>query len=708
MMFGFFMILLDATIVAVANPSIMAALQVGYDMVIWVTSAYLLAYAVPLLMAGRLGDRFGTKNLYLIGLAVFTAASLWAGLSGTIGTLIAARVVQGIGAGLLTPQTLSTITQTFPPERRGAALSVWGATAGVATLVGPLAGGVLVDRLGWEWIFFVNVPVGVVGFVLAVWLVPALPTRPHRFDLLGVTLSGAGVFLLVFALQEGQSAGWAPWIWALMVAGVGCLTMFVYWQSMNTREPLIPLVIFRDRNFSLANLAVAVIGFTVTAMVLPVMFYVQGVCGLSPTRSALLTAPMAISSGLLAPLVGKLVDRSHPRPVVGFGFSVLAITLTWLSIEMTPATAVRWLVLPFIAMGIGTAFIWSPLVATATRNLPRHLAGAGSGVYNTTTQLGAVLGSASMAAFMTGRISAEMPSMPARAQRPEGTGLQLPEFLRQPFAAAMSQSILLPAFVALFGIAAALFMVGFTAPAATRRFGGFDDRTERIPVTSDDCGGCGDDYDDDEDDDEYVEIPLLRDPETAALPHHHGGAAPDQYDTEPIAARGERSRHAATEAWHSLPSPPGQHAAPYSISFAHNNFDVDIDLPRRVVDFSSSVLSTAPGDAGEMGSANDSGSDDTSDPRVERYRGSAGGWPRRELPNDPPGSLAARERSDFGGVGTPLHEGSPADGPWYERFGNGGSGRHHFTNNASPRNSHYRADLDESAAYGRHSFPKPC
>ncbi len=163
MLVGFFMILVDATIVAVANPSIMDKLGASYDAVIWVTSAYLLAYAVPLLVAGRLGDRFGPKNLYLLGLTVFTAASLWCGLAGSIEMLIAARVVQGIGAALLTPQTLSTITRIFPADRRGVAMSVWGATAGVATLVGPLAGGVLVDRLGWQWIFFVNVPIGIIG-----------------------------------------------------------------------------------------------------------------------------------------------------------------------------------------------------------------------------------------------------------------------------------------------------------------------------------------------------------------------------------------------------------------------------------------------------------------------------------------------------------------------------------------------------------------
>ncbi|MBS9535136.1 MFS transporter [Mycobacterium sp. M1] len=464
MMVGFFMILVDSTIVAVANPSIMVALDIGYDAVIWVTSAYLLAYAVPLLVAGRLGDRFGPKTLYLIGLVVFTGASLWCGLSGSVGMLIIARAVQGVGAALLTPQTLTMITRIFPVERRGMAMSVWGATAGVATLIGPLAGGVLVDGLGWEWIFFVNVPIGVIGLILAAVLVPSLPAHRHRFDVLGVALSGAGMFLVVFALQEGQSKGWPPWIWGMVAGGVVLLAVFVNWQAINTREPLVPLHIFRDLDFSLANLAVAVIGFASTAMVLPVMFYAQAVCGLSPTRSAVLTAPMAIATGVLAPVVGKVVDRAHPRSVVGFGFSVLAIALTWLSIEMTPTTPIWRLALVFAAIGVGMAFIWSPLAATATRNLDPHLAGAGSGVYNATRQVGAVLGSAGMAAFMTARIADDMPRMPGGP--PVGAVLRLPEQLHEPFAAAMSESTLLPAFITLFGVLAAIFLVGFVISPA--------------------------------------------------------------------------------------------------------------------------------------------------------------------------------------------------------------------------------------------------
>jgi EmrB/QacA subfamily drug resistance transporter len=546
MLVGFFMILVDATIVAVANPSIMDKLGASYDSVIWVTSAYLLAYAVPLLVAGRLGDRFGPKNLYLLGLTVFTAASLWCGLAGSIEMLIAARVVQGIGAALLTPQTLSTITRIFPAERRGVAMSVWGATAGVATLVGPLAGGVLVDRLGWQWIFFVNVPIGVIGLALAVWLIPVLPTQKHRFDLLGVLLSGIGMFMIVFALQEGQSHHWAPWIWGTLAGGVGFVAAFLVWQAVNRNEPLIPLVIFRDRDFSLSNLGVATIGFVMTATFLPLMFYAQAVCGLSPTRSALLTAPMAIVTGVLAPFVGKIVDRSHPRPVIGFGFAVLAIAMTWLSIEMTPTTPIWRLVLPLTAMGIGSAFIWAPLAATATRNLPPQLAGAGSGVYNTTRQVGSVLGSAGMAAFMTSRISAEMPPMLTEVPG-EGSVVRLPAFLHEPFAAAMSQSMLLPAFFALFGVVAAMFLLGF---GNAELLVDDDDLDE-----ADRNAGYAVEYGGDEtfvDDDEYLEYTVSWDEPEPATQAQSVVQADDSV-TEPMRSRADHVLHAPAEPWHSAP-----------------------------------------------------------------------------------------------------------------------------------------------------------
>jgi EmrB/QacA subfamily drug resistance transporter len=570
MLVGFFMILLDATIVAVANPSIMDKLGAGYDAVIWVTSAYLLAYAVPLLVAGRLGDRFGPKNLYLLGLTVFTAASLWCGLAASIEMLITARVVQGIGAALLTPQTLATITRIFPADRRGVAMSVWGATAGVATLVGPLAGGVLVGHLGWQWIFFVNVPIGVIGLALAVWLIPVLPTQKHRFDLLGVLLSGLGMFMIVFALQEGSSHHWAPWIWGTLAGGIGFIATFLVWQSVNRNEPLIPLIMFRDRDFSLSNFGVATIGFVVTATFLPLMFYAQAVCGLSPTRSALLTAPMAITTGVLAPFVGKIVDRSHPRPVIGFGFSVLAIAMTWLSIEMTPTTPIWRLVLPLTAMGIGSAFIWAPLAATATRNLPPQLAGAGSGVYNATRQVGSVLGSAGMAAFMTSRISAEIPT-PTQPAQGEGSVTRLPAFLHEPFAAAMSQSLLLPAFFALFGVVAAMFLLGFGLGSGNAELVvddlDLDGDLDLELTAADRNAGYAVEYGGDEtfvDDDEYLEYtvswdepePVLQaqpvvQPEFVVRPEPVMPA--DDSVTEPMQSRADHLLHAPADAWHGDP-----------------------------------------------------------------------------------------------------------------------------------------------------------
>ncbi len=450
---GFFMILVDSTIVFVATPAIMTALHAGVNDVVWVTSAYLLAYAVPLLITGRLGDRFGPKNLYLLGLTVFTLSSLWCGLTHGIGELVVARVFQGLGASMMTPQTMAVITRIFPATSRGKAMGLWGAVAGVATLVGPILGGVLVDALGWEWIFFINVPVGVVGFVLAWRQVPRLETHSHSFDWLGVGLSGVGMFCLVFGIQEGQSYDWNALVWTLIVAGVAVLALFVLLQARNTREPLVPLSLFRDRNFSLANVAITTVGFAITAMSLPIMLYAQDVRGLSPTKSALLLVPMALLSGLLAPSVGKLADRVHPRYIAGTGLLCFPVSLVWLSLVMTPDTPIWQLLLPIALLGVANGFMWSPLSTTATRNLPMRYAGAGAGIYNTTRQVGAVLGSASIAVLMESRLAAHLP---AGGAAPGSTGSALPAFLRAGFSSAMAESLLLPAGVIVVGLVAAL------------------------------------------------------------------------------------------------------------------------------------------------------------------------------------------------------------------------------------------------------------
>jgi EmrB/QacA subfamily drug resistance transporter len=461
MVIGFFMILVDTTVVSVATPAIMADLGAGVDAVVWVTSGYLLAYAVPLLITGRLGDRFGPKRVYLAGLTIFTLASIWCGLTDTVGELIAARVVQGLGASLITPQTMAVITRTFPAESRGRAMSLWGATAGVATLVGPILGGVLVDGLGWQWIFFVNGPVGVVAFVLAARLVPVLPTHVHRFDLLGVALSAVGMFLLVFGVQEGQSYDWGQIrgpisVWSLIVAGLVVLAGFLVLQARNRGEPLVPLELFRDRNFSLANVAITTVGFAITAMAFPLMFYAQGVLGLSPTRAALLLVPMAVISGALAPFVGRLADRAHPRWIAGFGMACFAASLLWLAAIIGPDTPIWQLLLPISLLGVANGFVWAPIGSTATRNLPMSRAGGGAGIYNTTRQVGAVLGSAAIAALIQSRLAANLPAAPGGGSAEPTAINRLPAALHAGFATAMAQSLVLPALILIIGLVAVL------------------------------------------------------------------------------------------------------------------------------------------------------------------------------------------------------------------------------------------------------------
>jgi EmrB/QacA subfamily drug resistance transporter len=451
---GFFMILVDTTIVTVATPAIISGLHADVNSVVWVTSAYLLAYAVPVLITGRLGDRFGPKNLYLVGLTVFTLASLWCGLTTSIGMLIAARVVQGVGASMLTPQTMAVITRIFPADRRGQAMALWGATAGVATLVGPILGGILVDAFGWEWIFFINVPVGVIGFVLAVRLVPTLPTHTHRFDWLGVALSGLGMFFLVFGIQQGHKYHWNAWVTTSIVAGVVLFALFVLWQARNRVEPLIPLSLFKDQNFSISNFAISTMSFTATAMGFPTMLYAQLVRGYSPLDAALLFVPMAVMTIILAPIVGRFTDKVHPRLLTGVGFAVTALAIYLISLTLTPNGAVWHILAAMALLGVGMAGIWAPLAATATRNLPMQLAGAGSGVYNATRQVGAVLGSAAIAVLIDSRIAAHGLSGGAE---PEGALQQLPAFVRDPFSQAMSDAMLLPAAVLVLGLVSVMF-----------------------------------------------------------------------------------------------------------------------------------------------------------------------------------------------------------------------------------------------------------
>lgn len=415
---GFFMMMIDSSIVTVALPRMQKDLHADLTLLAWVTSAYLLPYAALMLITGRLGDRLGLKRVYMAGLGVFTVASLLCGLSGSVGMLIAARALQGVGAAIVSPQTMSMVTRIFPPDGRGRAMAIWGATGGVANIIGPLLGGVLVDGPGWEWIFWVNIPVGLLGLLAAARFVPSLPGTSGRLDWPGVGLSAAGLLMLVFGIQEGQRYHWGAIVGsigvpALIVAGAVLLVGFVVWQVRMGEGALVPMSLFADRNFGAAVVGVAAMGAIVFAQNYPLTMFLQNVRMLTPTQAALMTMPVAVVSIGLADPVGRWLDRYNPKWLAVAGFGAMIVGLAWVGLTMTPHTPIVVILAAMAVIGVGNAFIWSPLSVTATANLSPRMAGAGSGVYSEMQQVAAVLGSAGIATLMTWRTAVRGDLAPA-------------------------------------------------------------------------------------------------------------------------------------------------------------------------------------------------------------------------------------------------------------------------------------------------------
>ncbi|MFJ2554085.1 MULTISPECIES: DHA2 family efflux MFS transporter permease subunit [unclassified Streptomyces] len=432
---GLFMIVVDTSIVSVAVPAMVRGLGTGLNAVVWVTSVYLLAYAVPMLFTSRLGDRYGPQRVFVAGLAVFTAASLGAGLSTGVETLIAARAVQGLGAALLTPQTLTLITHLFPDGDRGRAMGILGGASGLATVTGPLLGGVLVDGLGWQWIFYVNVVVGTATLALSLLVVPDVrPARAPRFDLPGILLSGAGLLLIVFGIQNGRTYGWGEilgpvTVFRVIAVGVALLVAFVIWQRVHPYEPLVPLRVFADRDFSMGSLTTAVLGFTLTGMFLPLVIYTQSALGLSPTDAGLVTAPMALVSGLMGPFVGRFSDRVPGKYLVISGLLGMAAGLGVVALQAR-ADLPPWQLVPgLLVCGLGMGCVLVPVNNVAMGTVPAELRGAASGIFFTARQLGAVLGSATIGVLLQIRIAT------ATAEAARTASVHLPAPHRQDFLA---------------------------------------------------------------------------------------------------------------------------------------------------------------------------------------------------------------------------------------------------------------------------------
>jgi EmrB/QacA subfamily drug resistance transporter len=414
---GFFMTLLDLTIVNIAIPNMITKLHASLDDILWVINAYALVLAVLVITAGRLGDLVGPRVLFTAGIALFTAASAACGFSPSPGWLIAFRAVQGLGAALLMPQTLTIITNTFPPERRGAAFGVWGAVAGVATIAGPTLGGLLVTAFDWRYIFFVNLPIGVIVLVLVPLIIPDVKLgRRHRFDVAGVLLASASLLAICYGLVEGQKYNWGKitsFISIPLVLGVGVvlLAAFLIQQRMTQdAEPLVPFALFRDRNYTVTNWVSGVLAIGMMGIFLPFTIYLQSVLGFSALKAGLTMAPASLLSMFVAPAAGRLTDKIGGKYILMSGLLLFGAGMGWLALIAQPDTAWYKFLPGLIVAGFGMGCIFAPLITVAMRNIEPRMAGAASGVLNTVRQVGMVIGTATVGALLQNRLVSSLTS----------------------------------------------------------------------------------------------------------------------------------------------------------------------------------------------------------------------------------------------------------------------------------------------------------
>jgi EmrB/QacA subfamily drug resistance transporter len=438
---GFFMTLLDLTIVNIAIPNMLDKLHASLDDVLWVLNAYALVLAVLVITCGRLGDLFGQRTLFVAGIAVFTLASAACGFAPNADALIAFRAVQGLGAAMLMPQTLAMITMIFPADRRGAAFGVWGAVAGAATIAGPTLGGLLVTAFDWRWIFFVNLPIGVVVFVASFLLIPGIKTgRRPRLDIPGVILASAALTAICYGLVEGQQYDWGtitgiisiPLIFAV---GVVLLAIFLFDQGRRQAgEPLIPFTLFRSRNFSVMNWVACTLSVGMMGIFLPFTIYLQSALGYSALKAGLTMMPSSLVMIFLAPFLGKMTDKVGGKYILMSGLTMFAIGMGTLALVANAHS--RWYdFLPSLLLaGIGMGGTFAPLTTTAMREIEPHLAGAASGVMNTTRQVGSVIGSAAVGALLENRLAV---TLTAQATKQAAT---LPAHVRAPFVAGFRQA----------------------------------------------------------------------------------------------------------------------------------------------------------------------------------------------------------------------------------------------------------------------------
>jgi len=390
--FGLFMVVLDNLVVNVALPSIRRDFGASVQSLEWVVSAYVLAYAVLLLTGAALGDGFGRKRMFVAGIALFTASSALAAVAPTTAILIAARASQGIGAAITTPLTLTLIAQAFPPEQRGLALGVWSGVSGIAVALGPLVGGAMTELGSWHWIFWINVPVGLILAPLALARLQESRGPNSALDLPGVALGSAGLFGLVFGLVKAQTLGWgATVVVGSLIAGAVVLGAFVR-HELRAREPMLPLGFFRDRGFAVTNAVSVSMYFGMFGSIFFMTQYMQNVLGNSPLQAGVKLLAWTGAAMVVSPLAGVFSERFGSRTFMVAGLSLQAIALGWLASELSVHQSYASMIAPFVLAGSGMSLVFAPSANAILSAVRVDQAGQASGANNALRELGGVLG----------------------------------------------------------------------------------------------------------------------------------------------------------------------------------------------------------------------------------------------------------------------------------------------------------------------------
>jgi EmrB/QacA subfamily drug resistance transporter len=398
--FGLFMIMLDNTVVNVALPAIQEDLGADLSELQWIVTGYALTFAALMLIGGKLADAYGRRLIFVVGIVIFTLASLWCGLADTGDMLIAARVVQGAGAALMNPATLSIIAATFAPRERGMAIGIWAGVSALALAIGPLVGGLLTEHLSWHWIFFINVPVGAVAIAASFLLIKESKDETHEsLDLPGLAASAIGLFALTYGLIEANGYGWtSPRIVGSFVVAVVSLSLFVVIERRR-RAPMLDLTLFRSSTYTGANVAMLLVALAMFGVFFFVSLYMQNVLGYSAVQAGAAFLPMTLVIILVAPIAGKASDRYGSRWLMTIGMVLLGVQLLYFS-QLGP-DADFWYLLPaFLVGGLGMSMTMTPTAAAATRAVPVHKSGVGSAVLNAMRQVGGSVGIALMGAIV--------------------------------------------------------------------------------------------------------------------------------------------------------------------------------------------------------------------------------------------------------------------------------------------------------------------